>query len=278
MFLGVLFVLCLLSVPLCGGRLGAIGELRLRATGVIGAAVAIQVVIISVVPHGAPALHHAIHLSTYALAAAFAWLNRRVPGLALAAVGGAANLAAIAANGGVMPARAGALRIAGMEEAKGGFQNSVAVRDAHLAWLGDVFALPASWPIHNVFSIGDVLLVLGVLGGLHVVCGSRVARRLGLQPVTVTGVQRVDTGTAKTLIRVATVPHRGMLPGDLLVGTERYAPLPGSGATAGYGVQDASLPLALALPNGTTLELDRHASTRVWAPLGSPRLAPMEPS
>lgn len=178
MFLGVLFVAALLSVVVCGGRLSALGEVRIRGTWIVLTALAIQVVIISVVPGGGGWVHEAIHLSTYGMTGVFAWLNRRLPGLALAACGGLANFAAIAANGGVMPASPSALRTAGLEAEPGAFENSAAVDDARLAWLGDVFALPADWPISNVFSVGDVLLVAGIVIGLHVICGSRPARRI----------------------------------------------------------------------------------------------------
>jgi hypothetical protein len=170
------------------------------------------------------------------------------------------NLLAIAANGGVMPARPGALRAAGLADASRAFANSAAVADPRLPWLGDWFALPESWPVSNVFSIGDVLLALGVLVGLHVLCGSAPARRLGLHPVTVQRVELVETGTSKALVRVQTVAHRGMDAGDLLVGAHRLAPLPGSKATAEYAVPFAALRqagtrLRLALPNQVVVEL-----------------------
>src|SRR3954462_8158012 len=101
MFMGVLFAVALCSVPLCRGRLAALGELHLRGLGLIFGALAVQVVIISVVPTGAAkGVHEAVHLATYGAAGAFAWLNRRVPGLAVAGLGGGVNLLAIAANGG----------------------------------------------------------------------------------------------------------------------------------------------------------------------------------
>ena len=41
------------------------------------------------------------------------------------------------------------------------FANSAYVANARLWFLGDVFAVPASWPFANVFSIGDVLIAVG---------------------------------------------------------------------------------------------------------------------
>jgi hypothetical protein len=45
-----------------------------------------------------------------------------------------------------------------------GFQNSTALAAPRLAFLGDVFSLPASWPLSNVFSVGDILIALGSSG------------------------------------------------------------------------------------------------------------------
>jgi hypothetical protein len=38
-----------------------------------------------------------------------------------------------------------------------------------------VFAVPSSWPVSNVFSVGDVILVIAALLALHCLCGSRLA-------------------------------------------------------------------------------------------------------
>jgi Family of unknown function (DUF5317) len=173
--IGLVLLLCLATVPLAGGRLGALADVRFRAPWLALAAIAAQVLVISIVPQGADWLHHAAHLASYGLIAAFLWVNRRLPFLWLAAIGGALNLAAITANGGVMPADPDALAAAGVRQTAGEFANSTAVAHPHLSFLGDVFAVPASWPVSNVFSIGDVVLVIAALLALHSVCGSRLA-------------------------------------------------------------------------------------------------------
>lgn len=108
-----------------------------------------------------------VHAGSYAPMAVFVIANRAIPGLPLVVVGLVLNAAAIIANGGVMPADPDALRRAGIE-IDGGFSNSAPVEDPKLAWLGDVFALPEPLPFANVFSIGDVVLVLGVTVFAHV--------------------------------------------------------------------------------------------------------------
>jgi hypothetical protein len=36
------------------------------------------------------------------------------------------------------------------------------VKNAKLSWLGDVFAIPKAWPLSNVFSVGDVIVVIAI--------------------------------------------------------------------------------------------------------------------
>jgi hypothetical protein len=175
MLMGVVLLLCLVTVPLAGGRVGALADVRFRASWLALAAIAVQIFVISVVPSGAEWAHHVAHLASYGLIAAFLWANRRLPFLWLAAIGGGLNLVAIIANGGVMPADADALATAGVQQKAGEFANSTAVAHPHLSFLGDVFAVPSSWPVSNVFSVGDVVLVIAALLALHSVCGSRLA-------------------------------------------------------------------------------------------------------
>jgi hypothetical protein len=175
MFIGSALLLCLLTVPVFDGRVGHLADLRFRGPALAVAALAVQVLIISVVPEGAGALHHVVHVATYVLLAAFLWVNRWVPYLWLAAVGGVLNLVAIAANGGVMPASPEALATAGIARQPGAFINSAAVAHPHLTFLGDVFAVPATWPISNVFSVGDVVIVLAAAMALHTLSDSRLS-------------------------------------------------------------------------------------------------------
>jgi hypothetical protein len=107
-------------------------------------------------------LSNTIHLLTYALCVAFLVRNRRLPGAWIIIVGTTCNLAAITANGGTMPASADAWRRAGLPAFEPDvFENSRSLSSPRLAFLGDVFAVPAGWPLANVFSIGDVLIVIG---------------------------------------------------------------------------------------------------------------------
>ena len=94
----------------------------------------------------------------------------QVPGLALVALGASSNLAAVVANGGIMPADPGALTLAGLET-DAGFSNSAVVVAPNLRPLTDIFALPAALPFANVFSVGDVLVAAGI--AVAIVAGMR---------------------------------------------------------------------------------------------------------
>ena len=177
MILPVLGVLIILSVPLAGGRLTRVAELQLRRLWLLFGALAVQIVItLPDVASSVPSwLLQPVHLGTYAMAVAFLVVNRRVPGLWLIGTGGLANLVAIAANGGVMPASPWAQRVAGIAVEAGEFSNSAAVEGARLRFLGDVFPIPEALPLSNVFSVGDVALLVGMAVMLHRICGSRLS-------------------------------------------------------------------------------------------------------
>lgn len=162
-------------VPVFGGKLSRIAQLELRAVWLLYLALAIQLVIIEVAPAGLAASDE-LHLATYALALLFLLANRSMPGVVLVALGALANTAAIAANGGVMPASEHALSVAGLNSPGEHFANSAAVADARLAFLGDIFAVPERFPLANVFSVGDVLLLIGGGVSVHVITGSWLAR------------------------------------------------------------------------------------------------------
>ena len=96
--------------------------------------------------------------------------NGAVVKIKVVGVGGASNLAAILANGGTMPASPAALEASGWQATPGQFANSAVVTEPRLAFLGDVFATPSWLPVHSVYSIGDVVIVVGVAVFLHRTC------------------------------------------------------------------------------------------------------------
>jgi hypothetical protein len=172
----VLAALCVLTVPFTGGSLTRLAELRLRWLWMAPAALALQVLIVTIAPGGNETIHALIHVSTYLLIAVFLWVNREITGAWVIAIGTLMNTAAILANGGVMPASATAQRLAGLTEGAG-FHNSAAVAHPHLLWLGDIIPFPG--PLSNVLSPGDCIIFAGLLVLLHRTCR---APRAAVQP------------------------------------------------------------------------------------------------
>jgi hypothetical protein len=163
------------TVPLAGGRLSALTDVKLRLVPVIFVALAIQIGITALASDGSPWVHRGLHLASYGLAAAFFVANRHIVGLWIVALGASLNLVAIVANNGLMPAAPDALRSAGLVSKADGFRNSTALPHPRLLVFGDIFAVPKGWPLANVFSIGDVIIAVGVLVTIHALCGSRLS-------------------------------------------------------------------------------------------------------
>lgn len=103
--------------------------------------------------------------------------NWRIAGLPILALGAASNAAAILANGGYMPASVTALASLG-KAFPATYSNSSVVAHPALEALTDIFAMPHPMPFANVFSIGDVLISVGV--GIVIAVAMRSPR---LRPV-----------------------------------------------------------------------------------------------
>ena len=165
-----------------GGRLTGLGTLHFRWAWVFILGLAVQLVLFSdFVTERIGAAGVPIYvLSTLAVATAIA-ANIRIKGMPIVLLGAASNLVAIVANGGYMPASAAAMESLGMS-AKAGYSNSSFVPDPALPWLTDIFALPGWLPFSNVFSIGDVLIGLGVVVVMTFAMRSPVAPRTPMTP------------------------------------------------------------------------------------------------
>lgn len=168
-------LLALLAVRPLGGRLGRLTDLRLQQSWLIGLALGLQVVCISIVPNWPRPPLVAMHVLSYVLAAAFAWRNRRLPGLPVLALGGFLNALAIGVNGGTLPASPAALRRAGLPVAQDKFLNSGALAHPRLAFLGDNYPSPGWFPLHNVYSVGDLLILCGACWMIHRACRTVLA-------------------------------------------------------------------------------------------------------
>jgi uncharacterized protein DUF5317 len=146
---------------LLGGRFAGLVGLRIRLAWLAVAAVAVQLALFSPPAEAiGPDLARALYVASTAAVAVAVAANLRLTGMPIVLAGSVANLAAIVANGGSMPADPRALAAVGIRIE--GPTNSIVVDQPVLAPLTDVFATPSWLPFANVFSVGDVLIGCGL--------------------------------------------------------------------------------------------------------------------
>ncbi len=144
------------------GRMDGLLQLRFRWAALAVGGLLVQLVLFTPFGDGfAGDLGPAIYIASTAAVFVAVVRNLRMPGMAIVAAGALSNLVAITANDGAMPADPGALAIAGFA-GPGDHTNSVVLAEPAFRALTDIFALPAWLPMANVFSVGDVLIGLGV--------------------------------------------------------------------------------------------------------------------
>ncbi|MGH2734454.1 MAG: DUF5317 domain-containing protein [Actinomycetota bacterium] len=157
----VVAVVATIAGLLRGGSLEALASTRFRAPWLLFAGLALQVAFDLWSPswmNASGAL--AVVLSSNAFVLAWLWLNRRLPGVLLAAVGLALNVVVIASNQ-AMPVSLHAIEAAGGEATSlpRDLKHEPAGSDTILPWLGDVIPMPV---VGTVISVGDVVLAAGV--------------------------------------------------------------------------------------------------------------------
>jgi hypothetical protein len=188
----VLFVLAalaaVLTVPLFGGDITRLAQIRFRHAWLLPCGVGVQFVTMAAWTSGPLWAHRLLHVASYGCVFAFLALNRRLRGMWVVATGALLNFVAIVANGGVMPASAAAVRTAGLSAADPKTANSMVVDGARLLPLGDVFALPHWLPVANVFSVGDVVIAVGTFVVVTLACRRAVERETGENPGNVESV------------------------------------------------------------------------------------------
>ncbi len=148
---------------LVGGRPRGLSDLRFRWSWVFLSGLLIQVILFAdVVTERIGSLGAPIYVASTGLVLLAVVANRAIPGMLVVALGAASNLAAIIANGGYMPASVSAMEALGKVSTTV-YSNSAVLPEPALAPLTDIFALPPWLPWANIFSIGDVLIGLGVV-------------------------------------------------------------------------------------------------------------------
>jgi hypothetical protein len=160
----------ILAGYLLGGRLDRLSTIHFRWAPLALFGLAVQIALFSdplagVVGDAGPP----IYVASAAAVLVAVLRNLDIAGLPIVALGAASNLLAIVANGGYMPADPNAAAVIG---GVGSSPNSTVTTDPVLGPLTDIFVIPAWVPFANVFSIGDV--VLGI--GIAVTIGMRMER------------------------------------------------------------------------------------------------------
>jgi hypothetical protein len=178
MFMAFMTLVILASAVLTGGRFARFAQVKVRYSWPIMAALAVQILITSVVPNAPKPLLVGLHLATYVVAGAAIWANRALPGLVLIGVGALLNAVTITLNGGTLPASAHALAETGFPVDSKDFENSGVLAHPVLAWLGDIVATPSWLPFRNVISIGDMVILLGATILIHGVTRTVPARAI----------------------------------------------------------------------------------------------------
>jgi hypothetical protein len=167
---------------LLGGSIDRLTSLRIRWPWLAVAGLVFQALLFS--ETGATLAGSAVpwlYIASTALVLVAVLRNIRLPGMPIVALGSLSNLVAIVANGGVMPTTAAALAAAGLD-GPGAYTNSAVLANPALAPLTDVYAIPAGLPLSNVFSVGDVLIAIGIVVVIATVM--RRGRDLRVAPAT----------------------------------------------------------------------------------------------
>jgi len=149
---------------LLGGSLANLERLSLRFASLVVLALLLQIVAFSPVGARLPRdVVIAMHIGSYALLLTCVVANLRRPPVMCFGAGVLCNAVTIVMNGGYMPASRAALTLAGLPVSNQPHNNSeLAGAGANLPFLGDIFALPHGLPLANVFSVGDILIALGL--------------------------------------------------------------------------------------------------------------------
>jgi hypothetical protein len=159
-----------------GGRFTELLRMPLRWGGLAVVVFAVQALFLYQTPSrkvvGEWGWQELLFTGSHVLLLLTVWANRHLVGVPWIGLGLLLNLVVMVANGGWMPITPNALVGVGLTNlvpslASGtrvySSKNIILSREATKLWfLSDVFALPRPFPVPSVFSIGDVLVAVGV--------------------------------------------------------------------------------------------------------------------
>ncbi|BAS28776.1 DUF5317 domain-containing protein [Limnochorda pilosa] len=164
-------VLGILAGWLRGGRIRNVADLELRWIPAILAAFLLQFAFGAAAGRGlsgVAAYAPYIYLLSFVLLLGAFWMNREKPELLVMGAGVFSNFLVIAANGGKMPVlteavlRLGGARAVSRMEAGAELFHQLTGASTRLAFLGDWMTLPPPYPRPVIFSLGDVLIGVGI--------------------------------------------------------------------------------------------------------------------
>jgi hypothetical protein len=177
LFFLITIVTAVLAVLATKGSFGRLGQLGLVAMWALYVALGVQVVleVVDFPSARIDDLGFALLLGTYVLILAFCYVNRRVQGITIVAIGVMLNVLVIALNDG-MPAK-DTVAMRGGRTVHEPIERTVKHKPEsdhdRLRFLADVISLPGD--DRSSFSVGDIVIAIGIID----VCfeGSRRPRR-----------------------------------------------------------------------------------------------------
>ncbi|MEF8726367.1 MAG: DUF5317 family protein [Candidatus Bipolaricaulota bacterium] len=155
-----------------GGTVANLEKLRLRFLWLVPISLVIQLLIFPLFSEQAIITFGTefFHLFSYVILAIFVLINLQIWGIPLMGAGMGLNLLVITLNGGFMPAsvdsliKAGEYRVASNLIHKGTYGNVINMNDSTvLNSLGDWLYLPREIPLSTAFSLGDLLILIGLV-------------------------------------------------------------------------------------------------------------------
>lgn len=164
----ILPITLLLLVALCTARFGRAGLLRLADLPLRGSWLAVFGCAVQVLGFSIPTYRFSMLVLSTVLLIAFGWINRHHAGMRLVSIGIGLNMAVMLANGATMPVNPSALRamtnidMPAYSLIEGSKDRVLPDEYATWAWLGDRLLLPGPLAALAVWSVGDVVLIVGV--------------------------------------------------------------------------------------------------------------------
>lgn len=165
MFILGFIMLALLFGYLQGGRLNALSQVRLRHGALVFIALAIQAALLVWAPSQNSVwamVGVAANAASYLCVVAFMVANTHIAGTRVLAAGLSLNLLAIISHSSAMPS---ATALSGVDTASLGVPSSLI--NSALWYVGDILSMPQALPFAAAFSVGDVMVGLGIFVALR---------------------------------------------------------------------------------------------------------------